>query len=320
MDEPCQHSSAPKIASNEPSECVHQAVESKGDHHELETESKFNFSLTADSHSVGIVERSTSKTVVSKIHGQMNQNTNVPAFPLSQMTTLSPSDPGIPQDAEADLVQSGCEHKSSTGVDAASIDLVQTSNYDYSTETQGYRSAQLFSCSNEPGATLSTHVYPSLEQNNSNSPPSIDKAVENTQESSSVNGNLKSPTSTTYQSHSLVASTHEESCGQDMTKDQPNQGSSYVVPTILCPPLAKSPKYEADEEGVTADRMHQAIIELRGDYHAREVESEVTLKSKPYFSVVESAIVSNAGGRSDEDAKSDISSLSSTYTERKLSL
>ncbi|KAG2090106.1 uncharacterized protein F5147DRAFT_764471, partial [Suillus discolor] len=342
IDEPCQHLSAPKIDSNEPSECVHQAVESKGDRHELETESKFNLSLTADSHPVGIVERSTSKTVVSKIHGQTNQNTNVPPFSLSQMATLSPSDPGIPQDAEADLIQSGCEHQSSTGVDAASIDLVQTSNYDYSTETQGYRSAQLFSCSNVPGSTISTHVYLSLEQNNSNSPPSIDKAVENTQESSSVNGISKSLTSTTYQSHSLVASAHEESCGQDMTKDQPNQGSS-------------SPKYEVDEEGVTADRMQQAIMELRcesqsdvnevsktfesehtwsyhspvnsewhsqrqGDYHAREVESEVTLKSKPYFSAVESAIVFNAGGRSDEDAKSDISSLSSTYTERKLSL
>ncbi|KAG1792332.1 uncharacterized protein HD556DRAFT_1444594 [Suillus plorans] len=339
IDEPCQHLSTPKIDSTEPSECVHQAVESKGDRHELETESKFNLSLTADSHSVGIVERSTSKTVVSKIHGQMNQNTNVPAFPLSQMTMLSPSDPGIPQDAEADLIQSECEHQSSAGVDAASIDLVQTSNYDCS--IQGYRSAQSFS-SNEPGATLSTHVYLSLEQNNSNLPPSIDKAVENMQESSSVNGISKSLTSTTYQGHSLVASTHEESCGQDMTKDQLNQGSS-------------SPKYEADEEGVTADRMHQAIIELRcesqssdvnevsktfesehtwshhspansewhsqrqGDYHAREVESEVTLKSKSYSSAIESAMVLNAGGRSDEDANSDISSLSSTYTERKLS-
>lgn len=66
--------------------------------------------------------------------------------------------------------------------------------------------------------------------------------------------------------------------------------------------------------------MSVTDLKGRGDYHAREVESEVTLKSKPYFSVVESAIVSNAGGRSDEDAKSDISSLSSTYTERKLSL
>ncbi|KAG1828033.1 hypothetical protein EV424DRAFT_577574 [Suillus variegatus] len=171
------------------------------------------------------------------------------------------------------------------------------------------------------------------------------------QESSSVNGISKSLTSTTYQSHSLVASTHEESCGQDMTKDQPNQGSS-------------SPKYEADEECVTSNRMHQAVIESRcerqplqasevsktlrsertwshhssessewhtqqrsvtdlkgrGDYHAGEAESEITLKSKSYSSAVESAMVLNTGGRSDEDANGDISSLSSTYTERKLSL
>ncbi|KAG1788631.1 uncharacterized protein HD556DRAFT_1447663 [Suillus plorans] len=444
IDEPCQHSSAPKIDSNEPSECVHQAVESKGDCHELETESKFSLSLTADSHSVGI-------------------NTNVPVFPLSQMTKLSPSDPGIPQDAEADLIQSGCKHKSSTGVDAASIDLVQTSNYEYSTEIQGYRcrdsrlsmpdmrpsypfnslsvSAHILRTSHSRSRaralhtrltrTSHTHARPSRARsiglraptdsspssfkrapayartlrisrsrahyfpastsarlvdivslhlireellsvavlwvelysriqiphlhrsaqlsyslvNNSNSPPSINKAVENMQESSSVNGILKPLTSTTYQSHSLVTSTHEESCGQDMTKDQPNQGSP-------------SPKYEAGEEGVTADRMQQAIIELRCEsqsdvnevsktfesehtwsYHSpvnsewrsqRQAEEtimhgrwRVRLRSKnpkPYFSAVESAIVSNAGGRSDEDAKSDISSLSSTYTERKLSL
>ncbi|KAG2048562.1 hypothetical protein BDR06DRAFT_1072320 [Suillus hirtellus] len=284
IDEPCQQLSAPNIDSNKPSECVHQAVESKGDRHELETESKFNLSLTADSHSVGIVERSTSKTVVSKIHGPMDQNTNAPAFHLSQMTTLPPSDPGIPQDAEAELIQSECEHQSSTGVDAASIDLVQTSNYDCSTEIQEYRSAQLFSCNNEPGATLSTHVYLSLEQNNPNSLPSIDKAVENMQESSSANGISKSLASTTYQSRSLVASTHEKFCGQDMTKDQPNQGPS-------------SPKYEADEEGVTADRMHQAIIELRCESQSSDVnEVSKTFESEhTWLSLSEPGVPQDAG-------------------------
>ncbi|KAG1896756.1 uncharacterized protein F5891DRAFT_575489 [Suillus fuscotomentosus] len=214
----------------------------------------------------------------------MDQNTNAPAFPLSQMTTLPPSDPGIPQDAEAKLIQSECKHQSSTGVDAASIDLVQTSNYDCSTEIQEYRSAQLFSCSDEPGATLSTHVYLSLEQNNPNSLPSIDKAVENMQESSSVNGISKSLTSTTYQSHSLVASTHEKSCGQDMTKDQPNQGSS-------------SPKYEADEEGVTADRKHQAIIELRCESQSSDVnEVSKTFESEhTWLSLSEPGVPQDAG-------------------------
>ncbi|KAG1861350.1 hypothetical protein C8R48DRAFT_673444 [Suillus tomentosus] len=275
---------APNIDSNKPSECVHQAVESKGDRHELETESKFNLSLTADSHSIGIVERSTSKTVVSKIHGPMDQNTNAPAFHLSQMTTLPPSDQGIPQGAEAEFIQSECEHQSSTGVDAASIDLVQTSNYDCSTEIHEYRSAQLFSCSNEPGATLSTHAYLSLEQNNPDSLPSIDKAVENMQKSSSANGISKSLTSTTYQSHSLVASTHEKICGQDMTKDQPNQSSS-------------SPKYEADEEGVTADRMHQAIIELRCESQSSDVnEVSKTFESEhTWLSLSEPGVPQDAG-------------------------
>lgn len=67
-------------------------------------------------------------------------------------------------------------------------------------------------------------------------------------------------------------------------------------------------------------------LEGRGNYHAREVESEVTLKSESYSTAVESvrqsesAMVLNAGGRSDKDANGDVSSLSSTYVERKLSL
>jgi hypothetical protein len=76
---------------------------------------------------------------------------------------------------------------------------------------------------------------------------------------------------------------------------------------------------------VSADCMHHDL-EGRGDCHAREAESEATLKSKSNSSAVgslrqsESVIVSNAGGRSDEATDSDISSLSPTYAGRKLSL
>lgn len=66
-------------------------------------------------------------------------------------------------------------------------------------------------------------------------------------------------------------------------------------------------------------------LEGRGGYHAREVESQVTFKSESYSSAVESvrqsesAMVLDAGGRSDEDANGNVSSLPSTYAERKLS-
>lgn len=71
--------------------------------------------------------------------------------------------------------------------------------------------------------------------------------------------------------------------------------------------------------------MHQDL-EGRGDYHARVAESDVTIKSKSNSSAVESlrqsesVIVSNAGGQSNEATNSDISSLSSTFDGRKLSL
>lgn len=71
--------------------------------------------------------------------------------------------------------------------------------------------------------------------------------------------------------------------------------------------------------------MHQDL-EGRGDYHARVAESDVTIKLKSNFSTVESlrqsgrVIVSNAGGQSDEATNSDVSSPSSTFDGRRLSL
>ncbi|KAG2346299.1 hypothetical protein BDR05DRAFT_75529 [Suillus weaverae] len=255
-DQSCQCFSAPKLDSNELAECAHRAVESRRDCHELETESEFKLSLTAHSHSVRTVERSTSETAVLKIERQMDEDTDVPTRPSSPITPLPPRDAGIPQDAGADFIQSGCEHQSS-GVDTASIALAQTSNHDYSTESEGHRPAQSFSCSDEPETISSAHVCLSLAQNNSNSPPSMDEAVESVQTSSSVSNEIWNSSFTLKTGQSL-ASIHEEPYGQDTTKDQPKQGSS-------------SPKHEVDEEGVTADHMHQAVIESGCERQSLEV-------------------------------------------------
>ncbi|KAG1831516.1 hypothetical protein EV424DRAFT_1371482, partial [Suillus variegatus] len=91
------------------------------------------------------------------------------------------------------------------------------------------------------------------------------------------------------------------------------------------PPRTPPNVYVDGRVPVSSDCMRQDL-EGRGNYHAREVESEVTLKSESYSTAVESvrqsesAMVLNAGGRSDKDANGDVSSLSSTYVERKLSL
>lgn len=132
--QPSQHSSAPKLDSNELAECAYQTVESGGGHHELEMGSEFKLSSTAHSHSVRIVERSTSGTVSLEVDRKMDENTDVPTMPPT--TTLPPSDPGIPQDAGTHCIQSGCEHQSS-GIDAASTALMQTSSHDSSLSNPG---------------------------------------------------------------------------------------------------------------------------------------------------------------------------------------
>ncbi|KAG2146430.1 uncharacterized protein EDB93DRAFT_1250964 [Suillus bovinus] len=328
-EQPNQYFPAPKSDSNEQADCVHQTSESRG-LHELETESEL---MISHSHSV---ERSTSKTAVSKNTTQMDEDTNVPALPPSQMTTLAPSNPGILQSMGVDFIQSG--------VETGSIHLVQTSNHDCSTESKGYRSPQSFSCSEEPEATSSVHVCPSLAPNTSDLPSSMDKAVDNLQKSSLVSNEIsRSSITSTCHNQSLVASTHEESCGRDMTNGQLQSSSS--------------PTRETDKEGGLADHVHQAVIELRcepqsldinkvsntfesehtsshhslesSEWHTqrqRDYHAEVTFKSKFDSNTVESvrqsesAMVSNAGSQSDKDTYSNISSLSSTYAERQLSL
>ncbi|KAG1834908.1 hypothetical protein DFJ58DRAFT_821202 [Suillus subalutaceus] len=177
-------------SSNELAECAHQAVESAGGRHELETEGESKLSSTAHSHSVWIVERSTSETVVLEVDRKMDENTDVPTMP--PMTTLPSSDPSIPQDAGTHFIQSGCEHQSS-GIDTASIALMQTSSHDCSTKCEVCQRAQSFSCCDEPEATLSGHVCLSSARNASDSPPSMDKAVENVQKSPSSNPGSKEP-------------------------------------------------------------------------------------------------------------------------------
>ncbi|KAG1824910.1 uncharacterized protein BJ212DRAFT_1323206 [Suillus subaureus] len=265
--QPCQRFSAPKLDSNELAECTYQTVENGGGRHELETESEFKLSSTAHFHSVEIVERSTSETVVLKVDRKADEDIDVPALPSSPMTTLPPSDLGISQGAGAHLIQSRCEHQSSE-VDTASVALVQTSSCDCSTECKGTQRAQSFSCCDEPKATLSGHVCLSLARSDSDSPPSMDKAVENVQESSPVSNRIwkSSFTMTTGQSHSPVANIHKAPCGQDMTKDQPNRGSC-------------SSEHEADEEGVTADHMYQAVMVLRCECQSSEV-NEVSKTSE----------------------------------------
>jgi hypothetical protein len=74
IDQCCQCSSTPKLDNNELVECAHQTVESGGGRHELETKSEYNLSSTAHSHSVSIVERSSSETVALKVDSQMNED------------------------------------------------------------------------------------------------------------------------------------------------------------------------------------------------------------------------------------------------------
>lgn len=230
--------------------------------HELETESEYKFDSTVHSHSIRTIERSTSETTVSKIDKKMDQDTDVLTLPSFQITMLPPFSPGVPQDAGADSIQSGCEHQ----VDTTSTTLVQTSILDCSTESKGYQPARSSSCSDEPETTLFMPICLSLAQNNSTSPPFMDKAVENAQTSS--NGTLNSSfTMATSQGHSLVASIHEEHCSQDMTNDQPNEGSFS----------AKS----EDGKGVTMDRMHQAVIESGCERQSSEVNDvSKTLQSE----------------------------------------
>ncbi|KAG2032915.1 hypothetical protein BDR03DRAFT_727813 [Suillus americanus] len=174
IDQPCQRLSAPKPDNNELAECVHQAVESGGGRHELETESEFQLNSTTHSHSVGIVERSASETVVLKVDRKMDEDTEVSALPSSPMTTLPPSDPSILQDAGTHFIQPGRQHQSSV-VDIASIVLVQTSSQDRMTESEGYQPAQSFSGCDEPEATLPAQVCLPLARDNSNTPSSMDE-------------------------------------------------------------------------------------------------------------------------------------------------
>ncbi|KAG1828034.1 hypothetical protein EV424DRAFT_1387997 [Suillus variegatus] len=115
------------------------------------------------------------------------------------------------------------------------------------------------------------------------------------------------------QTSSPVIDLKDGSCGQIVGTELPTHSFS--------PPNA----YVDNRMPVSADYMRQDL-EGRGDYHAREMESEVTLKSESYSTAVESvrqsesAMVLNAGGRSEKDANNDVSSLSSIYAERKLSL
>ncbi|KAG1824909.1 uncharacterized protein BJ212DRAFT_554649 [Suillus subaureus] len=90
-DHPCQRFSAPKLDNNEQAECTHQTVENGGGRHDMETESEFQLNSTTHSHSVEIVERSTSETVVLKVDRKMDEDIDVPALPSSPMTTLPPS-------------------------------------------------------------------------------------------------------------------------------------------------------------------------------------------------------------------------------------
>ncbi|KAG2032914.1 hypothetical protein BDR03DRAFT_727884 [Suillus americanus] len=168
--------------------------------------SEFKLSSTAHSHSVRIVERSTSGTVALEVDRKMDENTDVPTMPPT--TTLPPSDPGIPQDAGTHCIQSGCEHQSS-GIDAASTALMQTSSHDCLTECAGYQRTRSFSCCDEPRENLSGHVCLSSARNASNSPSSIDKAVENVQNSSPVSNGIRKSSLTMTTGQNEVSRTSE---------------------------------------------------------------------------------------------------------------
>ncbi|KAG2118627.1 hypothetical protein DEU56DRAFT_138120 [Suillus clintonianus] len=215
---------------------ISQPVEGSECHHER----------APHSNTIGISRQSTSETVVLSDDRRVDEKGDVCALSTSSMTAVSNPSPSDPQDVRTSHIQSGCEHQSS-GIDTASMTVVQTSNHDCSAEREGcirQQSAQSFSCSE---AAFSSDVCLSLEheQNNSNSPGPFDKVVENVQKSSLASNEIRKSdviesTLTTSHRHSLVAGIHGEPCGQDMTRDQPRQGSP-------------SPGLGADEEGVPQD-------------------------------------------------------------------
>ncbi|KAG1881008.1 hypothetical protein F4604DRAFT_498985 [Suillus subluteus] len=272
-----------------------QTVESREDHHEQGTESEAKSSLTPYSHTVGIVEGHTSKSTISNDDRQMNEGVDGAALSLSSInpgSKVSPSERAAPQDSGVNRIESGYEHRSSD-VDAVSKSSAQISSHDSTESSERSReevnSSVLVPVSLAPAETIGAPV------------PAPRSTIENMPKSSLASNDLRNsplPEDTCMigQTSSSVTDLKGGSCGQTVGTDLLTQGSSD---SNIC--------VEHDKVPVSADCMHR-VLEDRGDYHAPEAESDVTLKSE------------SCSSRSDVDTDSDISSLSSTYTERQLSL
>ncbi|KAG2028555.1 hypothetical protein BDR03DRAFT_1075586, partial [Suillus americanus] len=282
-----------------------------------------------------IVEGYTSKSVILDDDRRMDEGADGAALSLSSVnpgSKVSPSEPGIPQDLGTNHVESGYEHRS-LDVDTVSKSSIEISSHDSTESSEGHiqrQSAPISSLSNERvtddklnrgreevDSSVLVRVSLAPAENIGTPAPAPPRAVENTHKSSLASNDLRNsslPEDTWMmgQTSFPVADLKGGSCGQFVGTDLPIQGSS--TPNVYV---------EHDKVPASADFMHQDS-EGREDYHARKVESEVTLKSKSSSAVEslrqsESVIVLNAGGRSDEDIDSNISSPSSTYTGRKLS-
>ncbi|KAG2129409.1 uncharacterized protein EDB93DRAFT_1108699 [Suillus bovinus] len=177
----------------------------------------------------------------------------------------------------------------------------------------------------------------SLAQNNLNAPQYMYKEVENTQKSSSVlNAILESSsTSTTCQSHSLVARTHEEYRDRDMIKDPPNECSSLSnqgTPGVIArlravnsTPNASQFIHSSSDNSTddTLSRGHQQVHSSSLPYMYKAVEN--TQKSSSVLNVIsESSTLDTVIGKNDrwtdKDVRDTALPLSSTTTRPKLSI
>ncbi|KAG0698113.1 hypothetical protein DFH29DRAFT_878242 [Suillus ampliporus] len=140
-DQPRRHLPTWKLDNEEDvlADCVYQAMEGRGHHHERQMKSEAMLDLTSHAHTARIVKQSTSETGVLNDDRRMDEDINITALPPSSMATvLKLPDAGVPQDAGTGHIHSGCESKSSE-VDTVSMTLMQTSSHRHSAENEGMR-------------------------------------------------------------------------------------------------------------------------------------------------------------------------------------
>ncbi|KAG1729461.1 hypothetical protein EDB19DRAFT_1743612 [Suillus lakei] len=295
---------------------VHQALVTRGDYHERETESKVEHNLTYHSCTVEMLGQS-STTVTGSNDRQMDKDADGTALPLPTATTrpkLSNSEPDIPQDAATTRVQSECMTQSSNVITVSTTSM-QTSSHSSTVSSEDIRQqpALASSHSKEPAiddkvnkATAPVHQLLAPGEHNSTLVQPIDVAAENTQQSGPASNDIRNSSlldgaSTTGQTSSSAYHVCGEPCGPDVTRDPPNQYSS-------------SPKLKDDKEKISADYTCQATEGTR-NYKSdttdeRETMSQVEVNLTHDFRLVTipnqtvtEPVMSNDDRRMNEDAE-----------------